>query len=88
MKPHGVIARLTGSSGSGAYYRSGAFNGYINESGIIDSENWKRNLTKGMTMSVCEVVASTLVQVVVYVPSFEIYCELDFRIKIFIGCVT
>ena len=47
----------------GGEFRSGVLTGYLKESGILQEGNVTKNVTAGMTMSICEVVASSLVQV-------------------------
>ena len=47
----------------GGEFRSGVLTGYLKESGILQEGNVTKNVTTGMTMSICEVVASSLVQV-------------------------
>merc|ERR1712168_1338481 len=46
----------------GGEFRSGVLTGYLKESGILEEGNVAKNVTAGMTMSICEVVASSLVQ--------------------------
>merc|ERR1711953_478687 len=46
----------------GGEFRSGVLTGYLKESGILQEGNVTKNVTAGMTMSICEVVASSLVQ--------------------------
>merc|ERR1712212_168510 len=56
----------------GGEFRSGVLTGYLKESGILEEGNLlqSKNLTTGMTMSICEVVASSLVQTAV-TPAME-----------------
>jgi len=54
----------------GGEFRSGVLTGYLKESGILQEGNVTKNVTAGMTMSICEVVASSLVQTAV-TPAME-----------------
>merc|ERR1712131_123879 len=54
----------------GGEFRSGVLTGYLKESGILQEGNVTKNVTVGMTMSICEVVASSLVQTAV-TPAME-----------------
>merc|ERR1712168_301112 len=54
----------------GGEFRSGVLTGYLKESGILQEGNVTENVTAGMTMSICEVVASSLVQTAV-TPAME-----------------
>lgn len=54
----------------GGEFRSGVLTGYLKESGILQEGNVTKNVTAGMTMSICEVVASNLVQTAV-TPAME-----------------
>merc|ERR1712142_1465 len=54
----------------GGEFRSGVLTGYLKESGILEEGNVAKNVTAGMTMSICEVVASSLVQTAV-TPAME-----------------
>ena len=47
----------------GGEFRSGILTGYLKESGILQEGNLAKNVTTGMTMSICEVISSSLVQV-------------------------
>jgi len=54
----------------GGEFRSGVLTGYLKESGILQEGNLTKNVTTGMTMSICEVISSSLVQTAV-TPSME-----------------
>merc|ERR1711953_402712 len=54
----------------GGEFRSGVLTGYLKESGILQEGNVTKNVTAVMTMSICEVVASSLVQTAV-TPAME-----------------